>query len=417
MAPLADVNGYKAFWHPYDGYNLPYRLLYPYDYDPEQSYPLIVFTHGSEECGTNNTSQINWSIAQAFYGGTTPSASFSTWPCFVICPQAPAVDHYSNPATYSFEAQFHSGYNQGRAYSWYVAAVLDLIAEIQQTGFHFYNEADLTGEDETVSDCNINANKIYCMGASLGGLACYSFAKEGRDVWAGIVAAKAFNCRTPHTDYYRVASDDYDYETYLRCYWEFERIIHIPFMHIDYQDDGMYATMQGINYVRNKVYTQVYGDGGNTGRFVSITGGSHENLGDFLSIFDPNNKIPYPLSSEQQYGATGQNPMDWLFGLSKRTTRPDPYPDEEETYYPERSYAVISNDTVANSVYTGQRTTVSCDKTKDVKVRVAGVDADVTFTDGYYTHVQGGVNCFCLRDRGVVGQVDKLNTNNGVMLL
>jgi hypothetical protein len=297
-------------------------------------------------------------------------------------------------------------------YSWYIAAVLDLIASIQQTGFHFYNEANLSGEDETVPDCNINANKIYCMGASLGGLACYSFAKEGRDVWAGIVAAKAFNCGAPYKDYYRVASEDYDSEYADRFHRECERIYHIPWLSIDYQGDDMYSTVQGLHSIQYLVEQSKLLGSYHT-RFITLAGGNHVSLGDLLSIFTPTNLFNAALYTEQQYGETGTNPMDWLFARSKLTCPVDPYPDEEETYYPERSYAVISNDTVANTVYTGQRIAIDCDTTLDVKVRVAGVDADVTFTDGYYNHAQDGVHCFRLYDRGITGQVDKLACRYG----
>ncbi len=38
------------------------RLFVPTDYDPSQSYPLVIFYHGLGEVGTNNTSQVNGNI-------------------------------------------------------------------------------------------------------------------------------------------------------------------------------------------------------------------------------------------------------------------------------------------------------------------------------------------------------------------
>ncbi len=38
------------------------RLFVPTDYDPAQSYPLVIFYHGLGEVGTNNTSQVNGNI-------------------------------------------------------------------------------------------------------------------------------------------------------------------------------------------------------------------------------------------------------------------------------------------------------------------------------------------------------------------
>jgi hypothetical protein len=38
---------------------LPYQIMYPRDYNPNNSYPLVVFLHGAGERGTNNTSQMD----------------------------------------------------------------------------------------------------------------------------------------------------------------------------------------------------------------------------------------------------------------------------------------------------------------------------------------------------------------------
>jgi poly(3-hydroxybutyrate) depolymerase len=41
---------------------LPYRLLKPLEYDPEQKYPLVLFLHGAGERGDDNEKQL-------FHGG------------------------------------------------------------------------------------------------------------------------------------------------------------------------------------------------------------------------------------------------------------------------------------------------------------------------------------------------------------
>jgi acetyl esterase/lipase len=424
---LSESKGYHAIWHPYDGEVLPVRLLYPHNYNPNQSYPLIVFIHGSNEMGFDNQDQLTWSIYSAFNDETQ---AFQDWPCFVALPQVPLNDHWSAANPFSFERQFHPDWLQIKSKSWTIAAILDFIQRIQFDNYIFYSEHDLSDVWD-LPQCNINSNKIYAMGASLGGGACWSLAKEGRDVFAAIVNAMTWNCGTPRHDYYNESSEDYDAEIALRFRRECERIWHIPTIFIVGQNDDMYPPMQSMYPIWLDVVDEKY-----TGprlmypgyeiphsTFISVPGAGHD-IAVINSIFSQSNLFDVGYDFEQQYNNPEamdlKQPMDYLFALDKQYydwVPTDPYPNEEETYYPERSYAVISNDSVSNSIYTGQRTTIACDKTKDMKVRIAGVDTDVTFTNGYYEHVQNdyGINvkCFRLWDREIVGQVDKLACRYG----
>lgn len=64
-AMAANPNAFEVF--NYDLYSngtvdIPGRLFVPNDYDPDQSYPLVIFLHGMGERGSNNTSQVNDNI-------------------------------------------------------------------------------------------------------------------------------------------------------------------------------------------------------------------------------------------------------------------------------------------------------------------------------------------------------------------
>lgn len=62
--------------------SLPYRILYPDNFNPEQRYPLILFLHGMGERGNDNQLQL-------MHGGKLFSASEtrSQYPAIVVFPQ------------------------------------------------------------------------------------------------------------------------------------------------------------------------------------------------------------------------------------------------------------------------------------------------------------------------------------------
>lgn len=85
LAPAADNRqrfGARTFT---DGdYKLPYRLLKPKDYRPQEKYPLVIFLHGAGERGDDNEKQL--------VHGMNDFASdeiMAKYPAFVFAPQCP----------------------------------------------------------------------------------------------------------------------------------------------------------------------------------------------------------------------------------------------------------------------------------------------------------------------------------------
>ncbi len=83
-ASAADPNDFLAgdYIEPGTGEQLPYRLFEPIGYDATQSYPLVIFLHGSGESGTNNTSQVGSNIDNLYEHVKTPQYS-----SFLLAPQ------------------------------------------------------------------------------------------------------------------------------------------------------------------------------------------------------------------------------------------------------------------------------------------------------------------------------------------
>lgn len=73
------------------GDTLPYRILYPKDYDKNKSYPLVLFLHGSGERGRDNELQL-------VHGSSLFLAEKNreAFPAFVVFPQCPREGYWSD---------------------------------------------------------------------------------------------------------------------------------------------------------------------------------------------------------------------------------------------------------------------------------------------------------------------------------
>jgi len=63
--------------------DMPYRLMKPFNFNPEESYPLIVSLHGGGGRGSDNLKQLRiWNAALA------EEQTRKDYPCYVLAPQA-----------------------------------------------------------------------------------------------------------------------------------------------------------------------------------------------------------------------------------------------------------------------------------------------------------------------------------------
>jgi predicted peptidase len=87
------VDDFEARSYTDGTFTIPYRLFVPADYDPEQSYPLVLFLHGAGERGTDNRLQLTGQTAPLVFVRPENQAQ---WPCFMLAPQCPPGGNWAN---------------------------------------------------------------------------------------------------------------------------------------------------------------------------------------------------------------------------------------------------------------------------------------------------------------------------------
>lgn len=133
------------------GISLNYRLFEPKVYD-NKKYPLVLFLHGSGECGSDNEVQLlKYRGAIVFADKNNQEKN----PCYVIAPQLPLEKQIS----YSSE-----GWNDPS----YEAVLVDLIKDY-------------------VNNANVDVNRIYVTGLSMGGIGTWDLIEDNPDLFAAAI--------------------------------------------------------------------------------------------------------------------------------------------------------------------------------------------------------------------------------------
>ena len=148
----------RSFDH--QGKVLPYRILFPKNFDASQKYPLHLFLHGAGERGDNNE-------AQLVHGSRLFINMNESNPAIVIFPQCPSGDSWAqvayerNPETNEGSFQFP----EVSAPTWAMSAVMQLMDEMLEEPF-------------------IDKQRIYLGGLSMGGMGTFELLARRPDTFA-----------------------------------------------------------------------------------------------------------------------------------------------------------------------------------------------------------------------------------------
>ncbi|MEW6359105.1 MAG: alpha/beta hydrolase-fold protein [Planctomycetota bacterium] len=136
-----------------DGKTLPYRLVQPMDYDPQQRYPLLLFLHGAGECGTDNEGQLTYG-REFFIKAAIKHRSF------VVAPQCPEnVDKWTGMDEQS------EPYRMAEQPNWPIRLARELIESLTK-------------------QYPIDKDRIYVMGISMGGFGAWEMLCRYPDLFA-----------------------------------------------------------------------------------------------------------------------------------------------------------------------------------------------------------------------------------------
>ncbi len=132
------------------GQKLPYRILYPENFDASKKYPLVLFLHGAGERGTDNNAQLK-------HGGAmfTNPINRQKYPCIAIFPQCPSELWWAGRINSPQETE------AGKA-------AKELL-------------------DNFLSDKNVDLKRIYIMGISMGGRATFYMIENFPEIFAAAI--------------------------------------------------------------------------------------------------------------------------------------------------------------------------------------------------------------------------------------
>ena len=103
-----EAPAYKPAFFISEGDTLPYRILFPQNFDPEKKYPLMLVLHGAGERGKDNAAQLTHGSNLFLKENVRRD-----FPAIVVFPQCPKnsfwsnveVDRSSTPLTFNFQKE------------------------------------------------------------------------------------------------------------------------------------------------------------------------------------------------------------------------------------------------------------------------------------------------------------------------
>ncbi len=142
---------------------LRYRIMYPKNFSEDKNYPVVLFLHGAGERGNDNKSQL-------IHGGKLFATDYlqERFPAIVIFPQCPKDSYWSkvNVDRSSYPITLNFTYEEGPT------KPLDMVIDLLEA---------------TMEHPYINADQVYLMGLSMGGMGTFELLSRKPNTFAAAV--------------------------------------------------------------------------------------------------------------------------------------------------------------------------------------------------------------------------------------
>jgi predicted peptidase len=144
---------------------IPYRILFPQNFDPTKKYALILVLHGAGERGNNNVSQLKYGT-ELFLNDTIRAK----YPSIVVFPQCPTNSYWSN-VRIETNAQGKSVFNfvEGGEPTVAMKGLLGLVSQMLDKPY-------------------VDKHRMYVGGLSMGGMGTFELLRRIPNVFAAAFA-------------------------------------------------------------------------------------------------------------------------------------------------------------------------------------------------------------------------------------
>jgi predicted peptidase len=143
-----------------DGSVLPYRILFPLDYDETHKYPLILVLHGAGERGNDNEKQL-------IHGGKlfVDSVMRRKYPAIVVFPQCATESYWSSVSIDREKQPLQLNFDYTRPVTTPLKNAISLVQQL-------------------VRDEAVDSKRIYITGLSMGGMGTFEAVHRYPDIFA-----------------------------------------------------------------------------------------------------------------------------------------------------------------------------------------------------------------------------------------